>query len=423
MRKVNTRLVAAELIHTVTEHRKILDDALNLSKQFATLEGADRGFARSIVSSCLRQLGRIDIGIAPFLDRPLEATTPEVRALLRVGATQLWILDNPSHSAVNETVEAARLWQPTKQAGGFVNAVLRKLAINKTTFDGIPPSKVWPNWLYTVLSADLTTNQVATLAEMQQLEPKLHLNVNTDAETVARELQGTLSPVGGVLVANKNPADLPGYRSGQWWVQDMAATLPVKLLAPQENETILDLCAAPGGKTMQFAQTKANVIAVDQSEKRMDVLRQNLKRTNLKANLVISNVAKFKPTQTPVKVLLDAPCSAMGTLRRHPEGAWIKRPDDLIRFPEIQMRLLRATREMCSAGTSIVYSVCTPLKREGKDIINEILSEGGLERDPIKDEEVSILNCRTDADGDVLTIPDSAADPCDVFFMARLKRI
>lgn len=423
MRKVNTRQIAAELIHTVTEHRKTLDDALNSNQQFANLEGADRGFTRSIVSSCFRQLGRIDLGIAPFLDRPLETTTPEVRALLRVGATQLWILENPSYSAVNETVKAARLWQPTKRAGGFVNAVLRRLAVNKTTFEGIPPTKIWPDWLYTVLSADLTTNQVANLAEMQQLEPKLHLNVNTDAETIAQGLGGILSPVGGVIVANKNPADLPGYRSGRWWVQDMAATLPVKLLAPQENETILDLCAAPGGKTMQFSQTKANVIAVDQSKKRMDVLRQNLARTSLKANLVVSDVAKFKPNQTPVKVLLDAPCSAMGTLRRHPEGAWIKRPDDLIRFPEIQMRLLRATREMCSAGTSIVYSVCTPLKREGKDVTSEILSEGGLERDPIKDDEVSLLNCRTDADGDVLTIPDSPAHSCDVFFIARLKRI
>lgn len=423
MRKINIRLVAAQLIFEVTEQRKTLDDAINSHKTFSKLEGADRGFARSIVSSALRQLGRIDAGITPFLDRPLEVTTPEVRALLRVGATQLWILKNPPHSAVNETVEAARIWPATKRAGGFVNAVLRKIGSNPTKFKGVSATKIWPKWLHTLLSADLSSEQISNLAEMQLLEPKLHLTVKNDAERIAQDLAGTVSPVSGVFLNNKNPKDLPGYKSGNWWVQDIAATLPARLLEPKENETVLDLCAAPGGKTMQFAQAKAKVTAVDHSKKRMDVLRENLNRTRLSANLVLSDIVKFRPTKMPKKVLLDAPCSAMGTLRRHPDGAWIKSPEDLVRFPEIQMRLIRATRDMCTAGTAIVYSVCTPFRREGKDIINEILAEGGLERNPIRDEEISGLNCRVDEDGDVLTIPESIESACDTFFISRLKRI
>ncbi len=423
MSKINLRLVAAQLIFQVTEQGKTLDDAINSHKIFSKLEGADRGFARSIVSSSLRQLGRIDIGITPFLDRPLEVTNPEVRALLRVGATQLWILNNPPHSAVNETVEATRLWPAAKRAGGFVNAVLRKLVLNKTKFEGIPPTKIWPKWLQTLLSADLSNEQIASLAGMQLLEPKLHLTVKNDAERIAQELEGSVSPVDGVLLDNRNPAELPGYKSGNWWVQDIAATLPVRLLAPHENETVLDLCAAPGGKTMQFALARAKVTAVDQSKKRMDVLRENISRTRLSANLVVSNIVKFIPARMPEKVLLDAPCSAMGTLRRHPEGAWIKRPEDLVRFPEIQIRLLRATRDMCTAGTVIVYSVCSPFKREGKHIINQILDEGGLERNPIRGEEISGLNFQSDEDGDVLTIPENIDHPCDTFFISRLRRI
>lgn len=423
MRKISLRLVAAELIHHVIENKKTLDDALSTNRLFLKLVGSDRRFARLIATATLRHLGRIDFCISPFVDRPLETVTPEVLSMLRVGAVQLCILKKSPHSAVNETVEAARLWPATRRAGGFVNAVLRNLAKKKDPFDDIPMKKIWPNWLYTLLSSDLTLEQMICFAEMQLKEPKLHLNVKNNPGLLAEELNGALSPVGGINIENINPTKLPSYSSGGWWVQDMAATLPVKILSPQENETIVDLCAAPGGKTMQLALAKANVTAVDQSEKRMNVLQQNLTRTKLTADLVIANVIKFRPTNKPKKILLDAPCSAMGTLRRHPEGAWIKSPDDLVKYPEIQMKLLRAARDISVVGTQIVYSVCTPFKREGKDVINEILSEGGLERVPIDDEEVASLNCRADLDGDVLTIPDNPNLPCDTFFIARLKKV
>ena len=152
-------------------------------------------------------------------------------------------------------------------------------------------------------------------------------------------------------------------------------------------------------------------------------LRQNLTRTKLSAKMVVSKVEDFKPTDCPSKILIDAPCSAMGTLRRHPEGAWIKHSDDLVRFPEIQQRLLRSARDMSTVGTVVVYSVCTPFKREGKDVINEVLSEGGLQRLAIKDEDVAHLNCRVDTDGEVLTIPSDIDQPCDAFFIARLKKL
>ena len=423
MIKPSTRRTAAELIREVLERRKTLDAALNNNVGFRELSGSNRGFARSIASSALRQLGRIDLGITPFLDRPLEATSPEVRALLRIGAAQLWILRNPAHAVVNETVEAARHWPIAKRASGLINAVLRKLSLNREIFDAIAVQKIWPSWLTTLLSADLSEEQLARLAEMQKEEPLLHLSVKDDPSAIANELCGTVSPVGGVYIENKSLFELPSFKSGEWWVQDIAATLAVSILNPQEEELIIDLCAAPGGKTMQLANAKARVIAVDQSQTRMKTLSQNLTRTKLSAKMVVSKVEDFKPTDSPSKILIDAPCSAMGTLRRHPEGAWIKHSDDLVRFPEIQKRLLRSARNMSSVGTVVVYSVCTPFKREGKDVINEVLSEGGLQRLPIKDEDVAHLNCRVDADGDVLTIPSEIDQPCDAFFIARLKKL
>ena len=191
---------------------------------------------------------------------------------------------------------------------------------------------------------------------------------------VAAQLEyGLFQVLSGISI--KMPAGdvsaLEGYEAGEWWVQDVAAALPVHLLGAHPGETVLDLCAAPGGKTMQLAATGAQVTALDRSAARLERVEENLARTKLDATveIVTAKLEDWTPPALADRVLLDAPCSALGTLRRHPEGAWIKSSDDIARFPEVQARLIRAAAGMLTPGGTLVYCVCTPLSREGRDVV------------------------------------------------------
>ena len=214
---------------------------------------------------------------------------------------------------------------------------------------------------------------------------------------------------------------MPGYETGEWWVQDAAAALPAKLLAANDTDRIVDLCAAPGGKTLQLAATGADVTAVDRSKPRLERLRENLARTGLSANIVAANADEWRPDAPVSKLLLDAPCSALGTLRRHPEGAWIKRETEIDRFPAAQARLLAAAAEMVSPGGTVVYCVCTPLKSEGQDIVDQAIADGLYTRQPVVEAEIpGFADCLT-AEGDLLTLPKGDAGH-DAFYIARLQR-
>lgn len=417
------RLAAAELLSIVLDERRTLDETLVSSEAFDALTGSDRGFARAMTSAALRQLGRIDAGIAPFLDRPLEAATPPARALLRVGAAQAWLLETPDHAVVGETVAAAKLWPRAQRAAGFLNAVLRKLVANREAFDAAPIENVWPEWLRSDMSTGLGPQAALALAEAQTQLPDLHLiPKDGDAAALAERVGGDVIAGHAVRLAAANVEDLPGYESGEWWVQDVAAALPAKLLGAKPGETVLDICAAPGGKTMQLAATGASVTAIDRSRPRLKRLKQNLSRTGFGEVMVVNTDATVWQPDVPAdRVLLDAPCSALGTLRRHPEGAWIKSPEDISRFPAFQERLLRAALKMLKPGGTLVYCVCSPLPREGHQIIEAVLSGGGLKPDPIADHEVPGFESTVMENGDVLTLPGQAFTH-DAFFISRLVR-
>lgn len=417
------RLAAARLLVEILENRRTLDEALDRVEAFKTLEGPDRAFARAMTSAALRRLGQIDRGLAPFLNRPLAAAAPAARALLRIGAAQLWVLGAPAHAAVSETVGAAKLWPDAERAAGFLNAVLRKAAADRSAFDGLHASAIWPGWLEEDLRAALDEAGADALAASQFDEPPIHLTAKTDPATVAAETGGEVLESGSVLAPRGTIASMEGYTSGDWWVQDQAATLPAQLLKPQPEDTVIDLCAAPGGKTMQLAAAGAHVIAVDRAKKRLERLTENLGRTALTegVSVVAKNAETWRPDMPANKILLDAPCSALGTLRRHPEGAWIKRADDVARYPEIQALLLRASIEMLAPGGVLIYCVCTPLPSEGRDVVNAALEEGALTRVSVTGEEVpGFADCVT-PEGDLLTLP-SPTRACDAFFISRLMK-
>lgn len=426
------RRAAADLLFLTLEKRRTLDQAMSESAPFGDLDGSDRAFARAIASAALRELGRIDLALAPLLSRPLQAVSPAIRALLRAGAAQLWRMDVPEHAAVSETVEAAKDWQDARSGGAFLNAVLRRAAAERPDLDALPLTAIWPDWLAAALTGSLGPDGAGALAVSQLSEPALYLTPRTDAGLVAEMTGGTVQPSGSVLAPSGAVEALPGYETGDWWVQDAAAALPARILIhsapsdaglaapPPEIRTAIDLCAAPGGKTLQLCAAGLDVTAVDRSRPRLKRLEENLARTGLSAAIVTADAETWRPDAPADALLLDAPCSALGTLRRHPEGAWIKREADIARFPDVQYRLLIAATEMVKPGGLIVYCVCTPLRAEGADVIARAIAEGRVRRNPLAPADVpGFAASLTDA-GDVLTIP-GLGDAHDAFFMCRLS--
>ncbi|MEM7457914.1 MAG: transcription antitermination factor NusB [Pseudomonadota bacterium] len=424
MSGAKARLAAAQLIMTVLEERRTLDEALAQTETFDDLNGSDRGFARAMASAALRQLGRIDLGLAPFLDRPLNTAPPPSRALLRIGAAQAWLLETPDHAVVGETVSAAKLWPRAQRATGFLNAVLRKVVSNREAFDAAPMGALWPDWLQTLAVEGLGNKDAGALAAAQTIQPATYLTPkNGDPQALASAVSGTVVAGHSVQIETQAIESIPGFDAGDWWIQDIAATLPARLLKARDGDSVLDICAAPGGKTMQLAATGASVTAIDRSKPRLKRLKQNLWRTGFKGQVDVTqaDATEWSPPAPVEKILLDAPCSALGTLRRHPEGVWIKTPEDVARFPGIQKRLLLASLNMLKPGGTVIYCVCSPLPHEGVDLVNDVLAEAQAHRDAIKPDEIQGFESSLTALGDVLTLPNGEFGH-DAFYISRLKR-
>lgn len=434
------RLAAGELVLAVLDGGAEFDTAMSASAAFDRLEGADRGFARAIAGAALRGAGRIDWALGGLLDRPLRDMAPPVRALLRVGAAQLWMLDVADHAAVSATVEAARNWDKARRGGGLLNAVLRRAAREAGVFQAAPATSVWPDWLAGRMTAALGADMADALARAQLDEPPFDLTLrhgSNGADWAAR-LDARLLPGGSLrLAGGAGLTALPGYAEGVWWVQDSAAALPARLAGDVRGRAVADLCAAPGGKAMQLAAAGARLWAIDISRQRIRRLRENAARAQLAMEIVEADARSWRPPEPLDAVLLDAPCSALGVIRRHPEGVWRRNPRDLARFPSIQRALIDAAGGMLKPGGRLVYAVCTPLPEEGRDVVAAALAAGGWRRVPVTPEEVPGFEPALTAEGDVLTLPPSprgagaahaGENPppplnSDAFFIARLERI
>ncbi|MEM9738618.1 MAG: transcription antitermination factor NusB [Pseudomonadota bacterium] len=419
---IATRLAAAKILHSVFKTRRSLDDCFSTNGEYSGLPPVDQGFARAMVIEALRQGGRLDHGIGEFLDRPVTGIDPDVRALLWLGVTQLWSLGTPAHAAVGETVAAAKSWPQTRKASGLVNAVLRKATLSRETFDATPAEKTWPDWVHDEFLRSLGLDGARALAAAQIDQPQLHLT-SLEPDVTAQTLDGAVIAPGSVAITSARVDTLPGFQEGRWWVQDAAAALAARILAPGEDECVLDLCAAPGGKTLQLAATGARVIALDRSKNRLERVRENLDRTGLadRVDVIHGDVETWTPPVLADAILLDAPCSALGTLRRHPEGAWIKSEREIQGYRAVQARFLDAAAAMLKPGGRLVYCVCTPRREEGLEVIESALGDEGLVRDPIRPPECNGFEGSVTAAGDVLTIPNGDKRH-DAFFISRLRR-
>lgn len=424
MTTVSARRVALDVLDRVLGQGQPFDDTFAGHPALGSLEQRDRAFARIMLTTTLRRLGQIDALLGRFVTNPPRSAS--IRNLLRLGAAQLLFLDTPAHAAVAETV--ALCAHRHRSVTGFANAVLRRVAREGkaavATQDGVALNT--PDWLRESWREAYGAPRARAIAEAHLVEPPLDLTVRQDVERWAKRLEATKVYDVSVRRAVGGPVEqLPGYDEGAWWVQDAAAALPVRLLGDVAGRRIADLCAAPGGKTAQLCVRGANVTAVELSQKRAGRLRANLERLRLSAEVVVGDALEWRPPEPQDAVLLDAPCTATGTIRRHPDIAWHKTPADVAKMADLQGRLLAAAVEMVRPGGLVVYASCSLQPEEGPQVIEAAFAAGlPVERVPVEPAELDGLAIDTTTEGDVRTLPCHLAEQggLDGFFIARLRK-
>ena len=434
-----SRWAAANLLDAVLRRNRPLDEQLDdrhLNPGLRDLDERDRALARRIVATVLRRLGTLRRLIGDVLDRGLPKDGPGVETALLIGAAQLLFLDVPHHAAVDLSVRLVQGDARQARYAGLVNAVLRRIARGGTqrlaALERLDLDT--PDWLFRRWMNAYGEDTARAIALVHRLEPPLDLTVKSDADRWAERLGGRKLPTGSVrLVAHGQIAALPGYAEGEWWVQDAAAALPVRLFGDLRGRTIADLCAAPGGKTAQLAACGAMVTAIDRSASRMERLKENLSRTGLEAATVVADAEDWKPdppTATFDAVLIDAPCSSTGTIRRHPDIPWRKTPGDIVVLSALQGRLLGRAIDLTRSGGTIVYCSCSLEPEEGEDIVSAVLEQDKrARRNPVTAAEFPVLEEFITPRGDLRTLPCHWPDPeprmqgLDGFFAARLERV
>ncbi len=423
----DSRAVALDLLESVLRRRRPLDEALAAHRDLPRLEARDRAFARLLVATGLRRLGQIDAAIDARLERPLPQKRAVVRDILRLGVAQAAVLGTRPHAAVDTAVALAEA-RGQRGLKGLVNAVLRRIAEAGPLPPDDPEHLNVPEWLWDSWAAAYGEATAAAIARIHLAEPALDLTLKhpESAAQWAVSLDAEILPTGSLRrTAGGDPAALPGFAEGAWWVQDAAAALPARLLGNVAGKRVADLCAAPGGKTAQLAAAGAAVTAVDISDRRLERLRENLARLGLAAETVAADATAWMPPAPFDAVLLDAPCSGTGTLRRHPDIAWTKGADDVRRLAALQDRLLAAALRIVQPGGTLVYATCSLQPEECEQRIAALLETGAsAERAPIAAAELPGLEAAITPSGDLRTLPChwAGSGGLDGFYAARLRR-
>lgn len=419
------RRAALDLLERVREG-STFDDALALCRSFNDLEGADRRFARALATLVLRRRGSLDHVLGAYIDRPLPKKAVRVMDILRLTAAQTLILETPAHAAVSTAVELAGERQEVAGYAKLVNAIGRKVAEKGPSVLSQLPDRIdTPAWLWRSWERSYGPKEARAIAEAHRVEPPLDLTLKNpeEAQTWSEKLDAEILPFGSLRLHRAGDVRaLAGYDEGAWWVQDAAASLPAKLLNDVEGKRILDLCAAPGGKTMQLAARGARVTAVDLSGDRLKLIVENLSRVGLNADTVKKDVLRLTLEEKADAILLDAPCTATGTIRRHPDIPWAKNETDVAALAELQEKLMDHALTLLRPGGTLVYCVCSLQREEGEQQAERALSRHkGLTRLPVTAEEIGGLSEAITRAGDLRTLPSMLAPQggMDGFFAAR----
>lgn len=427
------RAVALDLLQQVLGAKRPLDQVLDLDAAFHRLDARDRSFVRMMVATTLRRKGQIDDLIARALDKGQEPRPETLRHILYIGITQILFMDVPDHAAVDTSVSLAAHYGMEKQKG-FVNAVLRRM---------ISEGREWakkqddvrlnfPDWVLRAWIDDYELSKALEIATASLAEAPLDITVKKREEEKLWEstLESSRLPTGTLRrTGGGNVADFPGLADGSWWVQDASSALPVRLMGDIAGKKVIDLCAAPGGKTMQLAAAGARVTAVDRSATRLKILNENVTRTGLASSVatVIADGAEWKPQEKADIILVDAPCTATGTIRRHPDLLHLKNERDLHQLVNVQARLLDNAASMAAGkGSFIFYCTCSLQKDEGERQVDRFVHDHPeFKRTPFKAAEVFGLDAAITDYGDLRILPFHLAPHggMDGFFIARLEKI
>jgi 16S rRNA (cytosine967-C5)-methyltransferase len=366
------RRAAVEVLSAVLQKRQALDDVLGRSLDGGTLfdlPARDRALARAIVGTSLRRKGQLDHVLNAFLERGMPAKSGTLYPILLSAAAQLVFLKMPPHAVIDLAVRLAQYDPRAMRYDKLANAVLRRVAREgEALASAVDPSQVnTPDWLWSRWVKYWGEERAHKIGAAHLIEPPLDLTVRSEPELWAERLSGRVLPTGGVRLLPKGRIDaLPGFKEAAWFVQDVAASLPAHLLGNIRGKRVADLCAAPGGKTAQLALAGASVVAVDNSKTRLKLLAENLARLGLKAELVQADAATWNPGETFDAVLLDAPCSSTGAIRRHPDIPYIKSEKDIAELTPLQARLLDNAAKLVKPGGRLVYSTCSLEPEEGE---------------------------------------------------------
>ena len=426
------RRIAADILDGVLRRHTALDEQLSGKSAhagLAALSERDRGLMRRLTATALRRLGTLRHLLGSYLDKGFPADAPRVETILLLGAVQILWLDVPDHAAVDLSVRLAQADRRAARYAGLVNAVLRRVAQNRAGAPGEDPARDTPAWLLSRWRKTYGDATALAIAAANGHEPALDLTVKADAKSWAEHLRGRVLPTDTVRTLAQGAISLlPGFREGAWWVQDAAASLPVRLFGDIRGLKVADLCAAPGGKTAQLAHAGAQVTAVDRSPARLARVTENFARLSLQAEMVAADALEWQADPFDA-VLLDAPCSSTGTIRRHPDVPWLKSEADIATLVALQPRLLDRAVELTKPGGLLVYCVCSLEPEEGERQIEALLArDPRVARRPVTAAEVCGQGEFLTSAGDLRTLPLHLPDPdprwsgMDGFYAARLVR-
>ncbi|MCI5061044.1 MAG: 16S rRNA (cytosine(967)-C(5))-methyltransferase RsmB [Alphaproteobacteria bacterium] len=425
------RQVAFHILYEILERKNPMDQVLVRHEGFANLPPQDRALARMIVATTLRHKGQIDACINKALTQKEPLKPRSLQILLYVGITQILFMDVADHAAVDTSVTLAKQENMSRQSG-LVNAILRRMTSEGRewikTLD--PVQNNIPLWLLQSWIKDygLPEAQQIAMASLTEASVDISIKNKDELEYWAGELEAQILPTGSLRrTSGGNITQLSGFEEGSWWVQDAAAALPVLLAGDLTGKTAIDLCAAPGGKTAQLAARGTHVMAVDRSAKRLEKLKENMERLKLQGHVTVTAAdgAVWQPPEPVDIVLLDAPCSATGTLRRHPDAMYLKSEQDITRLMDIQKRLLDNAAQMLKPGGMLIYCTCSLQKAESEEQIENFLNtHPDFNRSPITVNEIGGLEQLINDNGEIRSLPYHLAPQggIDGFFVARLQK-
>ena len=409
---LKSRQVALDILSTVLYKKQNLDDVFD--KKSAPLAPQEKAFLRMMTTTCLRRMGQIDFVLNQLIEKKLPIKARPIQNILRLAVCQILFMKVPTHAAVSTAVDMAK----TPQFAFYtklINGVLRSVCRRIEEFKNVPETLNTPKWLLDSWTKAYGKEKAQKIALANLTQPATFISVKENPLLWAEKLNGKLNGVGSIeLPENVYIPDLEGFAEGAWWVQDAAAALPIQLFDDLSDKKVADFCAAPGGKTAGLIARGAKVDAFDISENRMKRVQENLDRLHYKANLIVQDANQIEGQNIYDAILIDAPCSATGTIRRHPDLYFHRTPEDILKLNQAQLKLLKTAHRLLKKEGQVVYCTCSLQQEEGENIIAQV-------RDLFKVCPITnpLLQPYIQKSGFIRTFPD---ENMDGFFMVLLQK-